>query len=160
MKDRVTARPCLVEMATEPKSKADEEKLRATLAELAAEDATFQFSIDSKSGRILLKGADERHLYGKVDALKRAQKVDVAVGAPQVAYRETITRAAEVDYTHKKLTGATGEFARVILEIEPNDKGYGNVFERKIVSDGVPGQFMPSIEDGLNSAIAEGVIAG
>ena len=102
----------------------------------------------------------ELHLDIKVDILKRTHKVEVTVGAPQVAYRETITRAAEVDYTHKKQTGGTGQFARVILEIEPNEKGKGYEFESKIVGGTVPKEFIPGVEKGLNSVMTSGVVAG
>ena len=153
-------RPCLVEMAIEPRSKTDREKLSVALAKLALEDLSFHISTDSKSGRTLLQGMDELHLKNKVDILKRTHKVEVTVGAPQVAYRETITRSAEVDYTHKKQTGGTGQFARVILEIEPNEKGAGYEFESKIVGGTVPKEFIPGVEKGLNSVMSSGVVAG
>ncbi len=119
----------VIEMKVEPKTKADQEKMAVALYKLAAEDPSFRVSTDSESGETIIKGMGELHLDIKVDILKRTHKVEVTVGAPQVAYRETITRKTEVDYTHKKQTGGTGQFARVILEIEPNEKGAGYEFE-------------------------------
>jgi elongation factor G len=153
-------RPCLVEMAIEPKSKADRGELSVALARLALEDLSFRISTNSKSGQILLQGMDDLHLKNKVDLLKRIHKIEVNVGAPQVAYRETITRKAEVDYTHKKQTGGTGQFSRVILEIEPNEKGKGNMFESNIIGDTVPEKFIPGVEKGVNAVMASGVVAG
>src|SRR5204862_3420322 len=122
----------VIEMAIEPKTKGDQEKMALALNKLATEDPSFYVSTDQESGQTIIKGMGELHLDIKVDILKRTHKVEVTVGAPQVAYRETITRSAEVDYTHKKQTGGTGQFARVILEIEPNEKGAGYEFESEI----------------------------
>lgn len=160
MADEILLQPLLVEMEIEPKSKADQQKLGIALAKLAAEDLSFRASVASESGRTLLKGMDEFHLDAKVGILKRAHKIDVIVGAPQVAYRETITRRAEVDYTHKKQTGGTGQFAQVILEIEPNEKGRGYGFESKIVEGTVLEEFISGVEKGLNSVLPSGVVAG
>ncbi len=112
----------VIEMKVEPKTKGDQEKMAVALYKLAAEDPSFRVSTDSESGETIIKGMGELHLDIKVDILKRTHKVEVQVGAPQVAYRETITRPTRVDYTHKKQTGGTGQFARVILEVEPNEK--------------------------------------
>jgi elongation factor G len=150
----------VIEIAVEPKTKADQEKLGVALAKLAAEDPSFRVSTDLESGQTILKGMGELHLDIKVDILKRTHKVEVAVGAPQVAYRETITRKQEIDYTHKKQTGGTGQFARVILEIEPNEKGTGYEFESRVVGGTVPKEFIPGVEKGLNSVLTAGVIAG
>jgi len=150
----------VIEMKVEPKTKADQEKMAVALYKLAAEDPSFRVSTDSESGETIIKGMGELHLDIKVDILKRTHKVEVAVGAPQVAYRETITRKQEIDYTHKKQTGGTGQFARVILEIEPNEKGKGYEFESKIVGGTVPKEFIPGVEKGLNSVLTAGVIAG
>ncbi|CAN5549135.1 elongation factor G [soil metagenome] len=150
----------VIEMAVEPKTKADQEKMGVALHKLAAEDPSFRVSTDSESGQTIIKGMGELHLDIKVDILKRTHKVEVTVGAPQVAYRETITRSAEVDYTHKKQTGGTGQFARVILEIEPNEKGAGFEFESKVVGGTVPKEFIPGVEKGINSVMAAGVVAG
>jgi elongation factor G len=150
----------VIEMKVEPKTKADQEKMAVALYKLAAEDPSFRVSTDSESGETIIKGMGELHLDIKVDILKRTHKVEVAVGAPQVAYRETITRKQEIDYTHKKQTGGTGQFARVILEIEPNEKGKGYEFESKVVGGSVPKEFIPGVEKGLNSVLTAGVIAG
>jgi len=150
----------VIEMKVEPKTKADQEKMAVALHKLAAEDPSFRVTTDSESGETIIKGMGELHLDIKVDILKRTHKVEVAVGAPQVAYRETITRRAEIDYTHKKQTGGTGQFARVILEIEPNEKGKGYEFESKIVGGTVPKEYVPGVEKGLNSVLTAGVLAG
>ncbi len=150
----------VIEMKVEPKTKADQEKMAVALYKLAAEDPSFRVSTDSESGETIIKGMGELHLDIKVDILKRTHKVEVAVGAPQVAYRETITRKQEIDYTHKKQTGGTGQFARVILEIEPNEKGKGYEFESKIVGGTVPKEFIPGVEKGLNSVMTAGVLIG
>lgn len=150
--------PWLVEMAIAPKSPADRERLAIALAKLVAEDSSFQASADSNSGQVILKGMDERRLDAVIGILRRS--VSVAVGPPQVAYRETITRQAEVDYTHKRLTGSAGEFARVILEIEPNEKGKGCTFESTIVDGAVPEGFVPGVEKGVNATLSSGVVAG
>ncbi|MGH6907466.1 MAG: elongation factor G [Aestuariivirga sp.] len=150
----------VIEMKVEPRTKVDQEKMAVALYKLAAEDPSFRVSTDSESGETIIKGMGELHLDIKVDILKRTHKVEVMVGAPQVAYRETITRKNEVDYTHKKQTGGTGQFARVILEIEPNEKGMGYEFESKIVGGTVPKEYIPGVEKGLNSVLTSGVIAG
>jgi elongation factor G len=150
----------VIEIAIEPKSKADQEKLGLALAKLAAEDPSFRVSTDSESGQTILKGMGELHLDIKVDILRRTYKVDANIGAPQVAYRETITRKSEIDYTHKKQTGGTGQFARVKLVIQPNEQGAGFAFESKIVGGAVPKEYIPGVEKGLNSVIGAGVIAG
>ena len=115
----------VIEIAIEPKTKADQEKLGVALAKLAAEDPSFRVSTDQESGQTILKGMGELHLDIKVDILKRTYKVDANIGAPQVAYREKLTRRAEIDYTHKKQTGGTGQFARVKIVFEPDGAGRG-----------------------------------
>jgi elongation factor G len=150
----------LLEVAIEPKSKADQEKLGVALAKLVAEDPSFRVHTDQESGQTILKGMDEVHLGIKLDILKRTYKVDANIGAPQVAYREKITRSVTKDYTHKKQTGGTGQFARVILEIEPNEKGKGNEFESKIVGGSVPKEYIPGVEKGLNSVLTSGPLIG
>ena len=150
----------VIEMKVEPKTKGDQEKMAVALHKLAAEDPSFRVSTDSESGETIIKGMGELHLDIKVDILKRTHKVEVAVGAPQVAYRETITRKVTKDYTHKKQTGGTGQFARVILEIEPNEKGKGNEFESKIVGGSVPKEYIPGVEKGLNSVLTSGPLIG
>ncbi len=150
----------VIEMKVEPKTKADQEKMAVALHKLAAEDPSFRVSTDSESGETIIKGMGELHLDIKVDILKRTHKVEVAVGAPQVAYREAITRKVTKDYTHKKQTGGTGQFARVILEVEPNEKGAGNLFESKIVGGSVPKEYIPGVEKGLNSVLNNGPLIG
>jgi len=150
----------VIEIAIEPKSKADQEKLGLALAKLAAEDPSFRVSTDQESGQTILKGMGELHLDIKVDILKRTYKVDANIGAPQVAYRETITKKTEVDYTHKKQTGGTGQFARVKIVVQPNDPGAGFSFESKIVGGAVPKEYIPGVEKGLQSVVGAGVIAG
>jgi elongation factor G len=150
----------VIEMKVEPKTKADQEKMAVALYKLASEDPSFRVSTDSESGETIIKGMGELHLDIKVDILKRTHKVEVQVGAPQVAYREAITRKVTKDYTHKKQTGGTGQFARVILEIEPNEAGGGNVFESKIVGGSVPKEYIPGVEKGLNSVLTNGPLIG
>ena len=113
----------VISLAIEPKTKADQEKLGIALAKLAAEDPSFRVSTDHESGQTILKGMGELHLDIKVDILKRTYKVEANIGAPQVAFRERITKRAEVSYTHKKQTGGTGQFAAVTLIVEPNEPG-------------------------------------
>ena len=150
----------VIEIAIEPKSKADQEKLGVALAKLAAEDPSFRVSTDQESGQTILKGMGELHLDIKVDILRRTYKVDANIGAPQVAYREKLTRRVEQDYTHKKQTGGTGQFARVKIIFEPNEAGKGNVFESKIVGGAVPKEYIPGVEKGINSVMGSGVLAG
>jgi elongation factor G len=150
----------VIEIAIEPKSKADQEKLGLALAKLAAEDPSFRVSTDSESGQTILKGMGELHLDIKVDILKRTYKVDANIGAPQVAYRETITKKTEIDYTHKKQTGGTGQFARVKLVVEPNEVGAGFAFDSKVVGGSVPKEYIPGVQKGLESVIGAGVVAG
>ncbi len=150
----------VIEIAIEPRSKADQEKLGIALSKLAAEDPSFRVSTDPESGQTILKGMGELHLDIKVDVLKRTYKVDANIGAPQVAYRETATRKSEVDYTHKKQTGGSGQFARVKLVIEPGESGAGFVFESKIVGGAVPKEYIPGVEKGLKSVLDSGVLAG
>lgn len=150
----------VIEIAIEPKSKADQEKLGVALAKLAAEDPSFRVSTDLESGQTILKGMGELHLDIKVDILKRTYKVDANIGAPQVAFRERITKKAEVDYTHKKQTGGTGQFAAVSFVVEPNEPGGGYVFESKIVGGAVPKEYIPGVEKGIESVLSSGVVAG
>ena len=150
----------VIEIAIEPKSKADQEKLGVALHKLAAEDPSFRVSTDQESGQTILKGMGELHLDIKVDILRRTYKVDANIGAPQVAFREKITKAAEIDYTHKKQTGGTGQFARVKFIVEPNEPGKGFEFESKIVGGAVPKEYIPGVEKGLQSVMGAGVVAG
>jgi elongation factor G len=150
----------VIEVAIEPKTKADQEKLGIALSKLAAEDPSFRVFTDQESGQTILKGMGELHLEIKVDILRRTYKVDANVGAPQVAYRERISRKAEVDYTHKKQSGGSGQFARVKIIVEPADAGVGYTFESKIVGGAVPKEYIPGVEKGLLSVLGSGVLAG
>jgi len=150
----------VIEIAVEPKAKADQEKMAVALSKLAAEDPSFRVSTDQESGQTILKGMGELHLDIKVDILKRTYKVEVNVGAPQVAYRETITRSVDIDYTHKKQTGGTGQFARVKFTIAPNETGKGFEFDSKVIGGSVPKEYIPGVEKGLNSVLTSGVVAG
>src|SRR3954447_709991 len=150
----------VIEIAIEPKSKADQEKLGVALAKLAAEDPSFRVSTDQESGQTILKGMGELHLDIKVDILKRTYKVEANIGAPQVAYREKITRNVTKDYTHKKQTGGTGQYARVKLVLEPLPPGTGFEFESKVVGGNVPKEYIPGVEKGIESVLGSGVLAG
>ena len=150
----------VIEIAIEPKSKADQEKLGIALQKLASEDPSFRVSTDHESGQTILKGMGELHLDIKVDILRRTYKVDANVGAPQVAYRESISRKAEIDYTHKKQTGGTGQFARIKVIFEPGEPGSGFVFESKVVGGAVPKEYVPGVEKGIASVMDNGLLAG
>ena len=150
----------VIEVAVEPKTKADQEKMGLALNRLAAEDPSFRVSTDFESGQTIIKGMGELHLEIIVDRMKREFKVEATVGAPQVAYRETITRKQEVDYTHKKQTGGTGQFARVKLVLEPQEQGAGFIFESKVVGGSVPKEYVPGVEKGVKSVLENGVLAG
>src|SRR5437879_3457443 len=138
-----TQPPWLVEIAIEPKSKADREKLDIALVELATEDPSFRVSTDQESGQTILKGMGELHLDTKPDTLKRTYKIYANIGALQVAFRERITQRVEVDYIHKKIYGPKGEFACVKFIVEPNEPGKGYAFESKIV-DGAVKEYIPA----------------
>ena len=150
----------VIEIAIEPKSKADQEKLGVALSKLAAEDPSFRVSTDPESGQTILKGMGELHLDIKVDILRRTYKVDANIGAPQVAYRETLSKKSEVDYTHKKQSGGSGQFAKVKLVFEPAGKGAGNNFSSKIVGGAIPKEYIPGVEKGFISVTSSGVLAG
>ena len=130
------------------------------LSRMASEDPSFKVSSDNENGQTIIKGMGELHLEIKVDILKREYKVDAKVGAPQVAYRETITKQGEIDYTHKKQSGGAGQFARVKIIFEPLEPGSGFVFDNKIVGGVVPKEYIPGVIKGLQSAMGTGVIAG
>jgi len=150
----------VIEIAIEPKSKADQEKLGIALSKLAAEDPSFRVSTDQESGQTILKGMGELHLDIKVDILRRTYKVDANIGAPQVAYREKLTKRVEIDETHKKQTGGTGQFARVKIIFEPGEPGAGSSFESSIIGGAVPKEYIPGVEKGINSVMNAGVLAG
>jgi elongation factor G len=150
----------VIEVAVEPKTAADQEKMSLALARLAAEDPSLHVSTNEESGQTVLKGMGELHLEIIIDRMRREFKVEANIGAPQVAYRETITKTAEVDYTHKKQTGGAGQFARVKIVFEPLEPGSGFQFESKIVGGSVPKEYIPGVEKGLEVIKESGVIAG
>lgn len=150
----------VIEIAIEPKTKADQEKMGIALSRLASEDPSFRVTTDQETGQTVMKGMGELHLEIKVDILKREYKVEANIGAPQVAYRETITKSAEHDYTHKKQSGGAGQFARIKMIYEPLEPGSGFVFENKIVGGAVPKEYIPGVEKGLEQAMETGVVAG
>jgi elongation factor G len=150
----------VIEIAIEPKSKADQEKLGVALAKLVAEDPSFRVSTDPESGQTIIKGMGELHLDIKVDILKRTYKVDANIGAPQVAYREKITRPATIDYTHKKQTGGHGQYAKIKIVAAPGAPASGFVFENEVVGGAVPKEFIPAVEKGLEGQLTSGVLAG
>jgi elongation factor G len=150
----------VIQIAIEPKTKGDQEKMGLALNRLAAEDPSFRVKTDEESGQTIIAGMGELHLDIIVDRMRREFKVEANVGAPQVAYRETITRKAEVDYTHKKQTGGTGQFARVKLVFEPNPDGEDFVFESKIVGGAVPKEYIPGVQKGIQSVLSSGPLAG
>jgi elongation factor G len=150
----------VIELAVEPKSKVDQERMSFALQRLAAEDPSFRVSSDAETGQTIIKGMGELHLEIIVDRMKREFKVDANVGAPQVAYRETITKKSEINYTHKKQSGGAGQFARVVLVFEPLEAGSGFVFESKIVGGAIPKEYIPGVEKGLENIKENGVLAG
>jgi elongation factor G len=150
----------VIEIAVEPKSKADQEKMGLALQRLSAEDPSFRVETDLESGQTIMKGMGELHLDILVDRMKREFKVEANIGAPQVAYRETISSSAEIDYTHKKQTGGTGQFARIKLVIDPTEPGEGYSFESKIVGGAVPKEYIPGVEKGIKSVMDSGPLAG
>jgi elongation factor G len=150
----------VIQIAIEPKTKGDQEKMGLALNRLAAEDPSFRVKTDEESGQTIIAGMGELHLDILVDRMKREFKVEANVGAPQVAYRETITRQYEVDYTHKKQTGGSGQFARVKIVFEPNPEGEDFLFESKIVGGSVPREYIPGVEKGIQSVLNAGPLAG
>ncbi|MDO7732893.1 MAG: elongation factor G, partial [Paracoccaceae bacterium] len=150
----------VIEIAIEPKTKADQEKMGIALARLAAEDPSFRVETDFESGQTIMKGMGELHLDILVDRMRREFKVEANIGAPQVAYRETISREAEIDYTHKKQSGGTGQFARVKMIISPTEPGEGYSFTSKVVGGSIPKEYIPGVEKGIKSVMDSGPLAG
>ncbi|TNF21328.1 MAG: elongation factor G [Rhodobacteraceae bacterium] len=150
----------VIEIAVEPKTKGDQEKMSAGLARLAAEDPSFRVETDIESGQTIMKGMGELHLDILVDRLKREFKVEANIGAPQVAYRETIGHEVEHTYTHKKQSGGSGQFAEVKLVISPTEPGEGYSFESRIVGGAVPKEYIPGVEKGIRSVMDSGPLAG
>ena len=150
----------VIQIAIEPKTKGDQEKMGLALNRLAAEDPSFRVKTDEESGQTIIAGMGELHLDILVDRMRRAFKVEANVGAPQVAYRESITKAYEADYTHKKQSGGSGQFARVKIQFAPNDESEEFIFESKIVGGSVPKEYIPGVQKGINSVMNSGPLAG
>jgi len=150
----------VIEIAVEPKTKADQEKMGEALARLAKEDPSFRVTSDEESGQTIIKGMGELHLDIIVDRMKREFKVEANIGAPQVAYRETILNSAEVTYIHKKQSGGSGQFAKVTLSVEPLEPGKGREIENKIKGASIPKEFIPGVEKGVLSVAESGILAG
>ncbi|MBD8878842.1 elongation factor G [Roseibium polysiphoniae] len=150
----------VIEIAIEPKTKADQEKMGVALNKLAAEDPSFRVKSDEESGQTIIAGMGELHLDILVDRMKREFKVEANIGAPQVAYRETITKAADVDYTHKKQSGGSGQFARIKFTLEPSEPNEGYVFESKVVGGNIPKEYIPGVTKGIESVMSSGPLAG
>ncbi len=150
----------VIEIAVEPKTKADQEKMALALQRLAAEDPSFRVETDLESGQTIMKGMGELHLDILVDRMKREFKVEANIGAPQVAYRETIGHEVEHTYTHKKQSGGSGQYAEVKLIITPTEPGEGYSFESRIVGGAVPKEYIPGVEKGIKSVMDSGPLAG
>jgi len=150
----------VIEVAVEPKSKADQEKMGTALHRLAQEDPSFRVKVDHESGQTVISGMGELHLDILVDRMRREFSVEANVGPPQVSYRETITGSCEVDYTHKKQSGGAGQFARLKIRLEPSGKGGGENFESKIVGGNIPKEYIPGVEKGIRQVAETGVLAG
>jgi elongation factor G len=150
----------VIDIAVEPKTKADQEKMGLALARLAAEDPSFRVKTDEESGQTIISGMGELHLDIIVDRMKREFKVEANIGAPQVAYREAITRTVEHDYTHKKQSGGSGQFARIKFRIEPNEAGKGFEFDSEVVGGNVPKEYVPGVKKGVESVMGAGPVIG
>lgn len=165
IKDPATLEPMVfpdpvISIAIAPKDKAGAEKMGIAIGKMVQEDPSFRVETDEDSGETIIKGMGELHLDIKVDILRRTHGIDVEVGKPQVAYRETITKSVEDSYTHKKQTGGSGQFAKIDYTIEPAEKGEGFVFESKVTGGNVPREFWPAIDKGFRTSMVEGVLAG
>jgi elongation factor G len=150
----------VISVSVQPKDKANEEKLGIALQKMVSEDPSFHAEVDQESSETILKGMGELHLDIKVDILRRTHGVEVTVGKPQVAYRETITKAVSDGYTHKKQTGGSGQYAKIEYRIEPGEPGSGFVFESEIVGGSVPKEFIPAVEKGFELSVDRGPLAG
>ena len=150
----------VIDISVEPKSKADQEKMGLALNRLAAEDPSFRVKTDEESGQTIISGMGELHLDIIVDRMRREFKVEANVGQPQVAYRETITRKTEKDYTHKKQSGGSGQFARIKFTVEPGEVGKGLEFVNAIVGGAVPREYVPGVQKGLESVMGAGPLIG
>jgi elongation factor G len=152
--------PVLIKLAIEPKSRADQEKLDQALGRLVKEDPTFRVSTDPETGQTVIKGETEHQLELVIERLQREFGIAINVGGPQVAYRETLGRRSEIDYTHKKQSGGSGQFARIKVVFEPGAPGSGYSFESKVVGGSIPKEFIPGVEKGLAASRETGVLAG
>ncbi len=150
----------VIQLAVEPKSAADQEKMSIALGKLASEDPSFRVASDPETGQTVIAGMGELHLDILIDRMRREFKVEANIGAPQVAYREAITKKIEIDYTHKKQSGGAGQFAKVKMIFEPSEPGEGFVFESKIVGGSVPKEYIPGVEKGLKDILTTGIVAG
>ncbi len=150
----------VIELSVEPKTKADQEKMGIALNRLSAEDPSFRVSTDHESGQTIIKGMGELHLDIIVDRMRREFKVEANVGAPQVAYREYLAKPVDVDYTHKKQSGGTGQFGRVKVKVTPGERGSGIIFKDEIKGGNIPKEFIPSIEKGFRETAASGSLVG
>ncbi|MDP3850039.1 MAG: elongation factor G [Luteolibacter sp.] len=150
----------VISIAVAPKDKANAEKLGTAIGKMVQEDPSFRVETDEETNEMILKGMGELHLDIKIDILKRTHKVEVTVGAPQVAYRETITKAVSDSYTHKKQSGGSGQYAKIDYTIEPLEAGSGFVFEASVVGGNVPKEFIPAVEKGFKTSIHKGPLAG
>ena len=150
----------VIEIAVEPKTKADQEKMGEALGRLAKEDPSFRVTSDEESGQTIIKGMGELHLDIIVDRMKREFKVEANIGAPQVAYRETILNTSEVTYIHKKQSGGAGQFAKVTLSVEPLEPGKGREVENKVKGGAIPKEFIPGVEKGVEGVADSGILAG
>jgi elongation factor G len=150
----------VISIAVAPKDTAASEKLGLAIGKMVKEDPSFYVETDQDSGETILKGMGELHLDIKIDILKRTHGVEVVAGAPQVAYRETVTQRLEDSYTHKKQSGGSGQYAKIDYVIEPQEPGFGFEFESKIVGGNVPKEFIPAVEKGWKVSTEKGVLAG
>ncbi|MEM1131348.1 MAG: elongation factor G [Pseudomonadota bacterium] len=150
----------VIELSVEPKTKADQEKMGIALNRLAAEDPSFRVTTDHESGQTIIKGMGELHLDILVDRMKREFKVEANVGAPQVAYRESLTNPADIDYTHKKQSGGSGQFARVKFEVTPGERGSGITFNDEIKGGNIPKEYIPAVEKGMRETAETGALIG
>jgi elongation factor G len=150
----------VIELSVEPKTKADQEKMGVALNRLAAEDPSFRVTTDHESGQTIIKGMGELHLDILVDRMKREFKVEANVGAPQVAYRESLAKPVDVDFTHKKQSGGTGQFGRVKIKVAPGERGSGITFIDEIKGGNIPREYIPSVEKGMREQAASGYLVG
>jgi elongation factor G len=150
----------VISVAIEPKSKADQDKMGQALAKLAEEDPTFRTETNQETGQTIISGMGELHLDILVDRMRREFKVEANVGAPQVAYRETIRGAAKIDSKFVRQSGGRGQYGHVVVEFEPNEEGAGFAFENKIVGGVVPREYVPAVQNGIEEALENGILAG